>query len=83
MGRADKVICDVPCSGLGVLGKKPDLRYKDLTALTELPELQLAILTASSTYLKIGGEMIYSTCTLNLAENEAVVSAFLEKNTDF
>ena len=83
VGRADKVICDVPCSGLGVLGKKPDLRYKDLTALTELPELQLAILTASSTYLKIGGEMIYSTCTLNLAENEAVVSAFLEKNTDF
>lgn len=83
LGKADRVICDVPCSGLGVLGKKPDLRYKDLTALTELPELQLEILKASSTYLKAGGIITYSTCTLNPLENEEVVKAFLKDNPDF
>ena len=80
---ADKVICDAPCSGLGVLGKKPDLRYKDLTSLVELPDLQLSILTQSSHYLKSSGEILYSTCTLNPDENERVVSAFLEENGDF
>ena len=83
IARADRVICDVPCSGLGVLGKKPDLRYKDMSVLTELPPLQLDILTASSAYLKAGGELLYSTCTLNPAENEDVVSKFLEENPDF
>ena len=83
IGRADRVICDVPCSGLGVLGKKPDLRYKDMSVLTELPPLQLDILKASSAYLKVGGELLYSTCTLNPAENEEVVSKFLEENPDF
>lgn len=83
LGRADRVICDVPCSGLGVLGKKPDLRYKDLSALTSLPPLQLDILTASARYLKPGGELLYSTCTLNPAENEQVVAKFLEANPDF
>lgn len=82
-GKADRVICDVPCSGLGVLGKKPDLRYKDLTALTSLPPLQLDILTASAGYLKSGGELLYSTCTLNPMENEQVVEKFLENNPDF
>ena len=83
LGKADRVICDVPCSGLGVLGKKPDLRYKDLTALTSLPPLQLDILTASAGYLRSGGELIYSTCTLNPEENEQVVEKFLENNPDF
>lgn len=83
LGKADRVICDVPCSGLGVLGKKPDLRYKDLTALTSLPPLQLDILTASAGYLKSGGELLYSTCTLNPMENEQVVEKFLENNPDF
>ena len=83
LGKADRVICDVPCSGLGVLGKKPDLRYKDLAALTSLPPLQLDILTASAGYLKSGGELLYSTCTLNPAENECVVEKFLENNSDF
>ena len=83
VGRADRVICDAPCSGLGVLGKKPDLRYKDITNLDELTDLQLKILTASSTYLKSGGYMIYSTCTINPAENEQVVERFLAENTDF
>lgn len=82
-GKADKVICDVPCSGLGVLGKKPDLRYKSAESAESLPALQLDILTASSRYLKVGGELLYSTCTLNPAENEGVVSAFLSQNADF
>ena len=83
IGKADRVICDVPCSGLGVLGKKPDLRYKDTSALTELPPLQLDILTASAKYLKTGGELLYSTCTLNPLENEGVVKKFLFENPEF
>ncbi len=82
-GKADKVICDVPCSGLGVLGKKPDLRYKDEESLKDLPALQLEILTESAKYLKPGGEIIYSTCTLNTAENEDVVNLFLKEYPDF
>jgi 16S rRNA (cytosine967-C5)-methyltransferase len=82
-GIADRVICDVPCSGLGVLGKKPDLRYKDISSLSNLPALQLDILTASSSYLKVGGVMVYSTCTLNPNENENVVKAFLASNSNF
>ena len=83
LGTADRVICDAPCSGLGVLGKKPDLRYKDLSSVAELPALQLDILTASAKYLKVGGEMIYSTCTLNPEENERVVENFISNNTGF
>lgn len=79
----DKVICDVPCSGLGVLGKKPDLRYKDESVLRELPLLQLKILTESAKYLKAGGELLYSTCTINPDENENVVKAFIEDNPSF
>lgn len=81
--KADKVICDAPCSGLGVLGKKPDLRYKDSSVMTELPPLQYNILAASSKYLKVGGELVYSTCTLNPDENEKVVEKFLSENVGF
>lgn len=83
LGRADRVICDAPCSGLGVLGKKPDLRYKDFAALEELPPLQLDILTSSTAYLKVGGELVYSTCTLNPRENEDIVLAFLDANDSY
>ena len=83
IGTADKLLCDVPCSGLGVIAKKPDLRYKDISATTELPPLQLDILTASSRYLKNGGELVYSTCTLNPHENAEVVHRFLDQNPDF
>lgn len=83
LGTADKVICDVPCSGLGVLGKKPDIRYKSEESANELPTLQLSILTASSKYLKIGGEILYSTCTLRREENEEVVENFLKCNPNF
>ncbi len=83
IGLVDKVICDAPCSGLGVLGKKPDLRYKDMSSASALPAVQLDILTASAKYLKEDGEMVYSTCTLNPEENEAVVEKFLAENPDF
>lgn len=84
LSTADKVLCDVPCSGLGVIGKKPDLRYKDIEeAKRTLPPLQLEILTASARYLKPSGVLVYSTCTLNRAENEDVVNRFLSENPDF
>ena len=82
-GKADKVICDVPCSGLGVLAKKPDLRYKSEESALELPALQLAILESSVKYLKVGGEILYSTCTLRREENEEVIEKFLECNPEF
>ena len=79
----DVVIADVPCSGLGIIRKKPDIRYKDLTELKELPALQLAILENQAGYVKKGGVLLYSTCTVLKAENEEVVSAFLEKHPDY
>lgn len=82
-GMFDKVICDVPCSGLGVLGKKPDIRHRDNQSLQELPELQYAILAASAQYLKENGTIIYSTCTLNPDENERVVQRFLAAHKGF
>ena len=82
-GTFDRVICDAPCSGLGVLGKKPDLRYRDENGISELPSLQYEILASSSRYLSTGGEMIYSTCTLNPMENECVVRRFLDTHPDF
>lgn len=82
-GLADKVICDAPCSGLGVLSKKPDLRYKDESAWEKLPELQLEILRTSAKYLKHGGALVYSTCTLNPDENEWVVNRFLAECPGF
>ena len=83
VGKADKVICDCPCSGLGVLGKKPDLRYRSGEGDENLPKLQYNILCASSGYLKVGGEMVYSTCTLRESENEEVVLRFLKENGNF
>ncbi len=82
-GSFDRVICDCPCSGLGVLGKKSDMRYRDLGTLGELSELQYKILSASSGYVKDGGVIVYSTCTLNPEENEEVVSRFLGSHPDF
>ena len=79
----DAVIVDVPCSGLGIIRKKPDIRYKNLEEMKALPALQLAILENQSTYVKKGGVLLYSTCTVLKAENEEVVSAFLSKHDDF
>lgn len=82
-GTADRVICDVPCSGLGVLAKKPDLRYKSEDGIDELPALQYGILSESVKYLKVGGRLIYSTCTLLPEENEGVFDRFISENSGF
>ena len=79
----DAVLCDVPCSGLGIIRKKPDIRYKDLTEMAALPQLQLKILTNQARYVKSGGTLLYSTCTVLKRENEEVVQAFLAAHPDF
>ena len=81
--RFDLVITDVPCSGLGVIRKKPDIRYKDPGALAALPEVQLAILRNVSAYVKPGGTLLYSTCTVLPEENGGIVKAFLEEKHEF
>ncbi len=83
IGRCDRVLCDVPCSGLGVIAKKPEIRHKDLSESTRLPAIQAAILEASAQYVKPGGVLVYSTCTILPAENEHVVTAFLDAHPDF
>ena len=80
---ADRVLCDVPCSGYGVMAKKPEIRYKNLTDVAGLPEVQYAILDNCSKYLKPGGLLVYSTCTILPEENEGVVSRFLAGHPDF
>ena len=82
-GAMDVVIADVPCSGLGIIRKKPDIRYKNVEEMKDLPELQLKILENQSRYVKKGGLLLYSTCTVLRTENEEVVKAFLEGNQDF
>ena len=81
--QMDAVIADVPCSGLGIIRKKPDIRYKDLKSMADLPALQTEILNNVSRYVKPGGLLLYSTCTLVRAENEDVVEAFLQTHPDF
>ncbi|MBR5496760.1 MAG: 16S rRNA (cytosine(967)-C(5))-methyltransferase RsmB [Clostridia bacterium] len=81
--EADRILCDVPCSGFGVTGKKPEIRYKDEKEVASLPELGLEILEKSSRYLKKGGRLVYSTCTLLPEENIDVCKAFLANNKDF
>ncbi len=82
-GQFDLVICDAPCSGLGVIRKKPDIRYKDLKETEKLPELQLAILDRVCNCVKPGGTLLYSTCTILKRENEQVVRSFLEAHSAF
>ena len=79
----DVVLCDVPCSGLGIIRKKPDIRYKDPDGFAALPEIQRAILANASRYARPGGVLVYSTCTVLPEENEAVTDAFLSENADF
>lgn len=79
----DLVIADVPCSGLGIIRKKPDIRYKEPEPLAGLPRVQSAILENVSHYVKPGGVLLYATCTLLERENEAVIGRFIEKQKDF
>lgn len=79
----DLVLVDAPCSGLGVIRKKPDIRYKDPKPLEDLPQVQQAILENAAGYVKPGGVLMYSTCTILPRENGEIVSAFLEKHPEF
>lgn len=81
--KADKILCDVPCSGFGVIRSKPELKYTELTAVKGLPKVQYDILTTSAKYLKCGGELVYSTCTLSKAENDDIIDKFLSENKNF
>lgn len=80
---ADCVLCDVPCSGLGVIRKKPDIRFKDPADAAQLPALQSAILRTAAGYVKPGGRLVYSTCTLLRQENEEVVERFLQSSPEW
>ena len=79
----DRVICDVPCSGYGVIAKKPELRYKRPDDPPVLPGLQYRILESAAGALKPGGRLVYSTCTLLPEENTGVVGRFLSDHPDF
>ena len=79
----DRIIADVPCSGLGVIRKKPDIRYKELAPLAGLPAVQRRILNTQAEYLKPGGVLVYSTCTLLPRENEAITEQFLREHPNF
>lgn len=81
LGKADFVICDVPCSGLGIIRRKPEIRFKE--DIEKLPEIGYNILNSASKYLKKGGELLFSTCTIIKQENDEVLYKFLENNSDF
>jgi len=83
LGKMDVVLADVPCSGYGIIRKKPDIRYKDPAEMARLPHIQLRILNKQAEYVKPGGVLLYSTCTLVRSENEAVIEAFLAHRNDF
>ncbi len=83
LGYFDAVLCDVPCSGLGVIRRKPEIKYKPADDFDSLSKIQLDILKTSSGYVKSGGRLLYSTCTIRKAENEEIVNAFLHQNKDF
>ena len=83
VGKADLVLADVPCSGLGVIRRKPEMKYRDEFDFDELVEIQKNILETGSSYLKPGGRLIYSTCTINPRENELMVKDFLKRHEEF
>lgn len=83
LGYADRVLCDAVCSGLGVIRRKPEIKYKKPKDFERLPEIQYSLLECASRYVKSGGILLYSTCTLNRAENDMVAERFLSENPDF
>lgn len=83
VGTMDVVLADVPCSGLGVIRKKPEIRFKDPAALSQLPAIQRDILEGLAPCVRPGGVLVYSTCTVLARENEDVVRDFLRMHPDF
>ena len=82
-GRFDLVMVDAPCSGLGVIAKKPDIRWKDPADFAGLPAVQSAILANAARYVRPGGRLLYATCTVRREENEAVAEGFLAAHPEF
>ncbi len=83
LGKADRVLCDVPCSGIGIIRRKPEIKYKSEEELRGLPEIQYSILQNGAKYVRKNGRLVYSTCALSKAENEDVCEKFLSHNADF
>ena len=83
LGLADRVLCDVPCSGLGIIRRKPEIKYKNEEELAGLPVIQYSIIANASKYVRNGGRLVYSTCTLSKAENEDIVAKFLKNHSNF
>ncbi len=81
--KADKILCDVPCAGLGVIRRKPEIKYKDFDFVDKLCELQYNILNNAALYLKDKGVIMYSTCSLSKKENQDVCERFLNEHKDF
>ena len=81
--KFDYVLADVPCSGLGIIKRKPEIKYKEKDEFKDLPKLQKAILQNASKYVKVGGTLVYSTCTVQDNENIEVVESFLQSNKRF
>ncbi|MCK8817818.1 16S rRNA (cytosine(967)-C(5))-methyltransferase RsmB [Natroniella sulfidigena] len=82
--EVDQVLIDAPCSGLGIMAKKPEIRWqKKPQDLKELQQLQLELLANAAKFLKVGGELVYSTCTFTEQENQEVIAKFLEEFTSF
>lgn len=81
--KFDYVLTDVPCSGLGIVRRKPEIKFKEQDELKGLPSIQGKILENASKYVKVGGTLVYSTCTIQDEENIDVVMAFLKENENF
>ena len=81
--EADRVLCDVPCSGMGIISKKPEIKYKKLDDIKELLPIQRKILETASKYVKKGGRLVYSTCSVNPNENRKICDAFLKEHPEF
>jgi 16S rRNA (cytosine967-C5)-methyltransferase len=84
INRADYCIVDVPCTGLGIIRRKPEIKYNKLESdLESIQKIQFKILENASKYLKLGGELVYSTCTVNKEENINMINNFLKSNSNF
>lgn len=81
--KCDRLLCDVPCSGFGIIRRKPEIRYKKATIIDNLPSLQYSILCTNADSLSIGGVLVYSTCTLCDEENRSVAEKFLIEHPEF
>jgi len=85
LGKADKILVDAPCSGTGVIRKKPDIKWKqwDISHLNGLNQIQENLLDTAAQYLKLGGELLYTTCSIEKEENEDIILKFIKKHTNF